>query len=107
MVGRVVRIIHSFSERVTLFPVIIRLLCKVWLEKDDVFVHLHKLLVAPLPHHTPPDVCREITLARVATVCDICHNRLVTLLLILVELPLCLTDLSYMLKRWLVWFFSF
>ena len=88
MVGRVVRVIHGFSERVTLFPVIIRLLCKVWLEKDEVFVHLHKLLVAPLPRHTPPEVCREITLARVATVCDICHSRLVTLLLNFVEILL-------------------
>lgn len=77
MVGRVVRVIHGLSEKVSLYPVIIRLLCKVWLEKDEVFVHLHKLLVAPLPRHTPPEVCREITLAKVATVCDICHSRLV------------------------------
>lgn len=75
MVGRVVRVIHGLSQRVSLYPVIIRLLCKVWLERDEVFVHLHKLLVAPLPHHTPPEVCREIVLAKVATVHDICHSR--------------------------------
>lgn len=84
--GRVVRVIHSLSQRVSLYPVIIRLLCKVWLEKDEVFVHLHKLLVAPLPCHTPPEVCREITLAKVATVHDICHGRLVSVFLGLVEI---------------------
>ena len=83
-----VRVIHGLSEKVSLYPVIIRLLCKVWLEKDEVFVHLHKLLVAPLPRHTPPEVCREITLAKVATVCDICHSRLVSMLLGIVELPM-------------------
>ena len=82
MVGRVVRVIHGLSQRVSLYPVIIRLLCKVWLERDEVFVHLHKLLVAPLPRHTPPEVCREIVLAKVATVHDICHNRLESVFLV-------------------------
>ena len=80
MVGRVVRVIHSLSQRISLYPVIIRLLCRVWRERDEVFVHLHKLLVAPHPHHTPPEICGEITLAKVATVHDICHSRLVFVL---------------------------
>ena len=76
MVGRVVHVIHGLGQKISLYPIIIRLLCKVWLEKDEVFVHLHKLLVAPPPHHTPPEICGEITLAKVATVHDICHSRL-------------------------------
>lgn len=83
MVGHVVRAIHSLSQRASLYPIIIRLLCKVWLEKDEVFVHLHKLLVAPLPRHTPPELCGEITLAKVATVHDICHSRLVSVFIII------------------------
>ena len=74
------RVIHGLSQKISLYPVIIRLLCKVWHERDEVFSHLHKLLVAPLPHHTPPELCKEITLAKVATVHDVCHSRSVVVL---------------------------
>jgi len=78
MLPLVVRVIHSLSRRVSLYPVILRLLCKMWRERDGVFAHLHKLLLAPPPQHTPPDVCREIVIAKVTSVHDICQYKSVS-----------------------------
>jgi len=75
MLPLVVRVIHSLSRRVSLYPVILRLLCKMWRERDGVFAHLHKLLLAPPPQHTPPDVYREIVIAKVTSAHDICQYK--------------------------------
>jgi len=78
MLPLVVRVIQSLSRRVSLYPVILRLLCKMWRERDGVFGHLYKLLLAPPPQHTPPDVCREIVIAKVTSVHDICQYKSVS-----------------------------
>ncbi|XP_065912332.1 focadhesin-like isoform X2 [Dysidea avara] len=75
MLPLVVRVIHSLSRRVSLYPIIIRLLCKMWRERDGVFAHLHKLLLAPPPQHTPPEICREIVIAKVTSIHDICQYK--------------------------------
>ena len=75
MLPLVVRVIHSLSRKVSLYPIIIRLLCKMWQERDSVFAHLHKLLLAPPPQHTPPEVCREILISKVTSVHDICQYK--------------------------------
>lgn len=73
----VVSTLELLSRHLALFPLAMSLICKLWVRQDEVYPYIKDLLTRPLSLSPVPPVgmAREIALAKVAVVRDICCTR--------------------------------